>query len=465
MASSFIRENLKLISTVLCIIGLLLMILSQAVSWFELDADKNVGGIADINLKADFYESGVNFKATAHVEAGAVGGLIGGIVDIGGVMDRENITIEDEIKYWEGIERFQGMVGVLFDTTKNADYTVNPQTWNSTNTKIYVNTHTDIIPWWPEGLAQDITITVRLNQTDNVKNVRIDRVWIDIYKDWNETSRKYESLAEKAWEIEPGDFLYKKGDQKVYRHGVAVDRKWGDKIGIIAKIDLTLTDNLDQTQYTILEPFPEDSHPQKMVNVIPLPQGQFISVILMFMAFPLTVISIILTIVAIIFTYLDKKRRAHLMLSAAILEFFAVIFFVNGANTLLNLIEFLTEEDFSWNVLGLLIPTLAAVFILVAFLLQVIYRPKEEEEEEEEKEIKFDISAAISEEEAEGGEELEVEEFECPQCGKEFTEMVPACPECGAEFEGVDEEDEEAEEEEGAEAEEEEEKEEEARED
>ncbi|MEE9150335.1 MAG: zinc ribbon domain-containing protein [Thermoplasmata archaeon] len=440
MAGSFLKENHKFITILLCVLSLALILTSQFVSWFVLDADKNIAGLADINLNADFYESGVSFKATAKVEAGGLGGMIGGIADLGSIAGDGNITIEDEIKYWEGLEKFQGMVGVLFDTTKNADYTVNLQTWNSTNTRVWVNTHTDIIPWWPEGLAQEITITVKLNQTDNVKNIRINKVRIDLYKDWNVADRKYDSVA-KAWEIEPGDFLYDKGDQKVYKHGIALQKDWGDKIGIITRVDMTMTDIYNNSDNIVLEPFTSTSHPQKMVNIIPITQGQFVSIIFMFVAFPVTIVAIILAIAAIVLTFLQKRRRVHLLFSAAILELFAVIFFVNGANTLLGLIEFLTEEDFYWNVMGLAIPILGCALLFIAFLLEMKYRPKEEPGEE----IKFDISEAISEKE----EEEEEEGFECPQCGRVFTEFVPVCPDCGAEFEGVEEDEEEEGEEEG----------------
>ena len=86
----------------------------------------------------------------------------------------------------------------------------------------------------------------------------------------------------------------------------------------------------------------------------------------------------------------------------------------------------------------------------IVFILEWKFGVKEEAEAEEpsEDEIKFDISGAMAEEE--GADEEEA--FECPACGKEFTEMVSECPECGAEFEGLDEdeegEDEEEEEEE-----------------
>lgn len=443
MANSFIREKLKLISIILCVISLILMSVSLFVSWFVLDADKNIGGVADINLKADFYEYRVAFKATAKVQAG-VGGLIGGIADLGSVASDGNITIEDEIKYWEGLERFQGMIGVLFDTTKNADYTVNLQTWNHTNTWVWVNTHTDLIPWWPEGIAQDITITVKLNQTDNVNNIRINKVWLDIWTDWDENDRKYTSLAEKAWEIEPGDFLYEEGQEKVYKHGLAIEKEWGDKIGIITMVDLTMTDNNNETDIVQVRPFTSTSHPQKMVNIIPVSQTTFVSVIFMFVAFPLTIVAIILAFFALILTILQWRRRKHLMFAAGILELFAVLFFVNGANTLIGLIGFLKEGDYYWNISGLIIPIMAAALLLFSFLLEMIFRPKKKPEEE----IKFDISAAIAEEEAAKEEE---EGFQCPQCGNIFEEFVSTCPECGTEFEGVEEEEEEEAEEEGEE--------------
>lgn len=445
MASSFMKEKLKMISISLCILSLLFMGLSQVLSWFVLDADKNIGGLADINLKADFYEARVDFTATAQVEAGGLGGMIGGIADLGSVTSEGNITISDDIYYYEGLERLQGVIGVLFDTTKNADYSVNLQTWNSTNTWVWVNTHTDLIPWWPEGIGQDITITIKLNQSDNVKHVRINKIWIDIYTDWNEADRRYTTKSSKAWEIEPGDYLYRKDEEKVYKHAVAIEKEWGDKIGIITMVDLTMTDNQNETDIVQVRPFTSTSHPQKMVNIRPISQGQFISIVLMFVSFPMTIVAIILTIVALILTILKKRRRKHFMVLAGIFELLSVIFFVNGANTLIGLIGFLNEGDYYWNISGLLIPIIAGVLLLVAFILEMIYRPKKEPE----KEVRFKIEG-LAEEEAEPSEGLdegEEEEFQCPQCGKVFEELVSTCPDCGAEFEGVEEGEEEIEEE------------------
>jgi hypothetical protein len=273
-------------------------------------------------------------------------------------------------------------------------------------------------------------------------------------------------------------------------------------------VDLTMIDIYGEESIAQVRPFPGDSHPQQMVNIVPISQAQFLSVILMFMAFPLTVIAIMLTmntillsifekkplvlsfvtsgifngilgfsyfynpdeitrfmkivplalaILGMLFMILQIKRRKGFILLAGILEIFAVLFFINGANTLVNLIKFLAEEDFTLNAVGLFIPLLAGALLIVLFILQWRFGPKKVKEEVcavEGEELKFDLSGALAEEE----EEEEEEGFECPVCGKEFTEMVPECPECGAEFEGADEGEDEDEEEDEEEDEDEEEK-------
>ncbi|ODS41019.1 MAG: hypothetical protein A7315_07230 [Candidatus Altiarchaeales archaeon WOR_SM1_79] len=460
MASSAIKERIQLISIILCILGLVLIILSQTIYWIGFNVDTSIGGIADIELDAKFYEAKVDYEAKAKVEdTGGLGGIIGGFIGIGGILgEGGNISIpEDTIYYVEGLGKFQDLVGLMYGTTKNADYWIKPITDNSSNTRVIVNTHTDLIPWWPDGLAQEMTITVALNQTDNIKNVRINEVWIEAYTDWDDKERKYTSQPLELWKIKPGDYLYKVGDKKEYKHGIAVEKEWGDRIGLIAMVDITMTDIYNETNYDELKPFPHNSPPQEMVNIIPITQGQSMAVVLLVLSFPMAIFGIILIIVAMILIIFQKRRRAHVLFTAALVEWFAVIFFVIGASTLVSLIEFVKAEWVSWNIIGLILPILAGAVLFVAFLLEMIFGAKEEAPSAE-KEIKFDISAAMAEEEAAEGEEEEEEAFQCPKCGKVFTEMVSSCPECGAEFEGYEEEEEDkgVEDEEGDEGEEEE---------
>jgi hypothetical protein len=140
--------------------------------------------------------------------------------------------------------------------------------------------------------------------------------------------------------------------------------------------------------------------------------------------------------------FIQHRRRRAFLLAGSIINWAGVLFFVVGANTLIDLVEFIQPEWVTWNVLGLIIPIIAGAFLFIAYLLDMKYSPKEEETAEvietvapEEGDIKFDISTAMDEEEAE-----EDEVFECPQCGMEFTEMIAVCPQCGAEFEGIEEE-------------------------
>ena len=426
MALSRIKKKLKSISLLLCILSLLLVILSQSVSWVAFEVNTSISGIAsaDINLTADFYQAKVEYEARASVAAGGIGGgIIGGFADLGGIGEGGNVTIPKEtIYYYEGMGRFQDLVGAVYGTTKDADYWVNPKTRNCNDTKVTVNTHTDLIPWWPEGLAQEITITITLNETDtNFKHVRINEVWLEIYTDWSKNDREYQNSLEEVWRIEPGDYLYNLNDTVEYKHGVTLYREWGDRLGIIAYVNITLTDINDNTDYIQRRPYPQSKHPLEMVNIIPITQGRVFSVILMVLSFPISIIAGIIAIIAMILIIFDKRLKMHTLLAAAILEWFAVIAFVTGANTLMGLVEFVKPEWVTWNALGLLIPTLAGALLFVAFLLEFIFRPKEEvEEEEEEEEIKFDIGAAIAEEE-EGVEEDEGEE-EAEEEGKEAEE-------------------------------------------
>ncbi|UCG69014.1 MAG: zinc ribbon domain-containing protein [Thermoplasmata archaeon] len=452
MAESFIKKRLKSIVLIMCVLSILFAGLSQTVSWVKFNAEAGIGGLADIQLDAEFYEAKVEYEASAQVEEdlGGLGGMVGGLVDLGGITaGGRNVTIpQDTIYYYEGLGRFQELVGVLYGTTKDADYWVNLKTNSTNDTRVNVNTHTDIIPWWPEGIGQEITVTIKLIEVDGVKNLRVNEVWIEVFKEWDEDEREYTDTPSKVWSTKPGDYLYKLNDTVEYKHPVTVEKAWGDKIGIIAKVDLTLTDIYNETDRIQRRPFPSTKHPQIMVNIIPVTQGQTFSIVLMVLAFPVTIIGIIITGIATVLVALQRRKRRPFLLAGAIINWMGVVFFVVGANTLIDLVEFIEPEWVTWNVLGLLIPIIAGALLFIAFLLDIRHSPKEEAEEEaEEKEIKFDISAAISEEEAEGEEELDVEAFECPQCGKEFTEMVPACPACGAEFEGVEEDEEEGEEE------------------
>jgi DNA-directed RNA polymerase subunit RPC12/RpoP len=441
MAGSFFKENPKKATMLLCVLSIVLISASQFISFFILDAETSIGGIATINLDAEFYQSGASFKATADVEAGGAGGLIGGIVDLGGATGGDGgIEIEDQIFYFQGLERLQGMVGVLYDTTKNADYTVNLQTQNYSNARVNVNTHTDLIPWWPEGIAQEITITIKFNTSDNTQEIRINNVRLNLYTNWDERNRKYTEVSESIWEISPNDVLLQEGDSKSYRHSVALDSDMGDKIGLIAMVTFSITDIDGNPLKNAVTGFPSTGHPQEMVSIRPLAQSSFVSLIFMFLSFPLSILAIIIAVVGILYTHLERKRRKQLLFTAGLLQIFAVLFFINGANTLISLIDVLKAEDFTYNFLGLGIAILGGVLLLVAFFVQWKYGPKEPlpGEYAVEDELKFDISAAMAEEGAE-----DEEEFECPACGAAFEEMIAECPSCGAEFEGAEEEEEE----------------------
>jgi hypothetical protein len=454
MAGKLGKEKLMVISLILCIVNIVLVISAAFVPWVTLDAQTGVGGIADLDLEADFYQAWVTYDATAsNINTGALGGIAGGMIPgVGELSPEGNITQSETIVYYEGLGKFQNLIGLFFGTTKDANYFINPQTDNFDNTRVDVNTHTDIIPWWPENMEQEISVSVKLNVSDGVKHIRINEVWIDVWRNWDEGDRKYTSKVSRVWETKPGDLLINEDDEKVYKHGIAIKKDWGEKVGIIAMVDITMTDIYDAEDEGIqLRPFVSTSHPQEMVNIIPITQGQFISVILMFIALPMTIIGIILTIVAIIMTFLQRRRRLHVMFTAAVFNWLSVLFFYNGITTLIDLIGFIKDEWVIWNSLGLMLPIIAGTMLIIVIILELKFGEKKPvAEPKQEEEIKFDISSAISAEAAEEDDEEEEDEdedevFVCPDCEKEFSEVVSECPNCGAEFSGLDDEEEEEE--------------------
>ncbi len=405
MAESFIKKKLKMIVLFLCVLSILFAILSQTVYWVKFNADTGIGGLADIQLDAEFYQSRVKYEAKAQVEEdlGGFGGMLGGLVDLGGITaGGRNVTIpSDTIYYVEGLGRFQDLVGVFYGTTKDADYSANFKTSRTNDTKVNVNTHTDVIPWWPEGIGQEITVTLRLIEVDGVQSIQVNEVWIEVWKDWDEDKREYASAPTKVWSTKPGDYLYELNDTVEYKHSITVEREWGDRIGIITKVDLTFTDIYNETDNRPQLPFPSTKHPQIMVNIIPITQGQTFSIILMVLSFPVTIIGIIIAGLATLLVLFQHRKRRHLLLAGSIINWMGVVFFVVGANTLIDLVEFIKPEWVTWNVLGLIMPIIAGAVLLVALILDIMYSPKEEKptKAEEGEELKFDLSGAVSEEE------------------------------------------------------------------
>jgi len=148
MAESPLKKSTKQIVLLLCVLSIGFAGLSQTVYWVKFNADTGIGGLADIQLDAEFYEARVKYKAEAQVEEdlGGLGGIVGGLVDLGGITaGGRNVSIpEDEIYYYEGLGRFQELVGVLYGTTKDADYWVNLKTNSTNDTRVNINTHTDV---------------------------------------------------------------------------------------------------------------------------------------------------------------------------------------------------------------------------------------------------------------------------------------------------------------------------------
>jgi hypothetical protein len=190
-----------------------------------------------------------------------------------------------------------------------SEYTINPKSWNSSQTKINIITGIRTLDWI-SNISQKCSVTVILNQSDNVQKIIIHEVWITIYGIYNETRDTY-SGGQVAADIQTNDELYKEGDLKEYTFSFAIAGEH-ERFAIVGHVDLTMIDVDGQEDYTIIEPFVQDTAPPNSLKISVSELSEFFdfSTFLMYVAFG----AILGVIVAVILfaIYVKKKETSHL---------------------------------------------------------------------------------------------------------------------------------------------------------
>ena len=352
-----IKERIGVFIIVFLVISICLTSFALTIPWGKVDAHTKFGP-APVDLKLDLYEHKVKYDINAEV------GILG-----------KNISISDDKMFLTGLGEFQGNMGVVFDSYKDVKYRIYPETWDCTGTVVYVKTHTDQIPWWAVNMPQKISISVVLNETGNhFSRLRIDEVKLIVWKGWDNETRDYTNHAT-VWKFSPkDDYLYKTGDSKTYTHEITINEKY-DKIGIVGLVNVTIIDtmggeNTDSGEYYV------GNSSMWTINIMMISQTQAVSIMLMVIAFPLTIVGMIFCVIAIFFVYKQKRIGILIILLAGILQMLAVVFYVNGINTLIGLIGFV-EPWFSWTY-GLFLSTASFILLFVAFVIMLKFRPKPE---------------------------------------------------------------------------------------
>ena len=155
-------------------------------------------------------------------------------------------------------------------------------------------------------------------------------------------------------------------DIKKYKTDVTLDEDYG-RVGIVGKAEVKIVDITTDESIQPIERKP------LTINIYTLSQSEGIDILLIILAFPLAIISIILCILAVILIFAKKRAGAYLGIAAFIIMILVVIFYFRGMETLLNQIS-IVEEYFSWSY-GIMVTGVGAGFMAAGSVIAFIVRP------------------------------------------------------------------------------------------
>lgn len=186
---------------------------------------------------------------------------------------------------------FIATFGVVFFSSNSAEagsypytskYSINVQTWDYTNTWIDVTTGIKSQEWIINK-TQECSVTITLNQSDNVEKITIHEVWVAIYSEYIESQEKYGEMQIVS-SIQTNDELYLEGDEKEYSFNIKIDGE-NERLGIVGHVDLTMEDVNGQTDIVQVKPFTSSSHPQNILEISVTEQSEVTDSTLSFLVY------------------------------------------------------------------------------------------------------------------------------------------------------------------------------------
>jgi len=332
-----------------------MMFSSVAIPYGGLDVETKLG-IIPVTLNADVYVHKVSYEA----DLSGTEGIISANQNMSRKMSEERV-------YLTGLGDFQETVGFVKGSNKYKNHTIEVYTLPDNNrAKVVIETYADNIPWWPVGVAQDMRLTVKIAEPPvNITHVLIKKVWFELHQEVDGEDR-YKVI----WENEPGDKLKKAGDSKEYPIKVTAEEDYG-KFSIVGRAQVELIDiNGKSNNGRELRSFSDNP---KMINLWTVSTQRTIRLGLMIGAFPVTMLAGILMIISAVGYILGKRWAWKMALASAILAILSVLFFMSGVYALIELTGYI--DWFSWNAVGLSIPTVGAVLGFVGVFFAFITRP------------------------------------------------------------------------------------------
>jgi hypothetical protein len=366
----------------LIIISICLSGLSQLIPWGNLDVDTRIGP-ADARLDAEFYEHGVNYKINISGNVSIGGGIIGG--GLGGEINQE---ISEEKMFLTGLGDFQENIGLIMDSYKDKTYTIktsiqDPITNEFAETRIRVETHVDLIPWWPEGVAQKCSVKVTLVEPGNSKHVVVDKIKIILWRDFDITNQSYSISSESLTSNSPHRQLSGRNQSVKYDLEATISQNYG-RVGIIGVVELSIVDKSDNSvpKNTIInlgeaKPMPAG----RTNNIYTAENTKSLSIALMVAAFPMTILCIIILIISIPLVYIRHRKAFGVLLLATIIGLLAILFYINGIETLVDMLDSVMDasvrDGLSWSSM-IALPAGAIGLLFVTVIMAFMIRPPKE---------------------------------------------------------------------------------------
>jgi hypothetical protein len=322
------------------LVGMMLLLSSLAVPWATLKVKTKLGPIP-VTLDAQVSEYGVSYTA----DLSGTQGLIQGTGDI-------NKKITDKKVFITGLGSFQELIGFIKGSSKYRNHTIEIFTKPENTATVVIETYAATIPWWPVGVSEPLTVTVRMSEVpQNISHVNIKKVWIELHQTVNGQDR-----FKVLWETNPtSDKLTKMGDRMSYSTKVVIDSDLGN-FSVVGRAQLELIDKDNVAGSGPGHEIKSFIDNPKMINLWTISNGRTARIAMLLMAMPLTVLSMVLMVVSAIASYARSRWAWKLAAIAAILGLLSVAFYYLGVGALIELTGY--GKWFGWSPAG---PALAAL--------------------------------------------------------------------------------------------------------
>jgi hypothetical protein len=329
------------IGLVLLLVSGLCMFGSLIMPWGSLDVETKIG-IIPVTLDADVYEYGVKYEA----DLSGTEGLISSNQNMSGKMKEERVFIT-------GLGKFQETIGFVKGSSKYRNHTIELYTTIGENeAPMVIETAVSQIPWWPVGLPQDVSLTIKFDEAPrNITHVEVKEVWFEMHRVVDG-----KDLYKVLWEQTPGDKLKKMGDSVTYNTKLTVDEDFG-KFSIVGRAKLEMIDKDGESNNgRELRSF---SGNPKMIGLWTVSNEKTVRIGMLLVAAPITVLSGVILIITAIASFFRKHWAWKLAVVGAMVALISILFFIAGVYALIELTGY--GDWFAWNYAGLIPPITGTV--------------------------------------------------------------------------------------------------------